>query len=126
MREIDMETDVRVNVIKRSGEEVTFDAAKIVNAVRKANQEVDRIHRLSDYQIAELARTGITGLMMGEMIYSMKLKSKPRSRRHMIPTPAVQVTAIMAAMIMKAVTAVITTTGATRSNWEIYQSGLSM
>ena len=55
MRGIDMETDVRVNVIKRSGEEVTFDAAKIVNAVRKANQEVDRIHRLSDYQIDAVA-----------------------------------------------------------------------
>ncbi len=51
--------------------------------------------------------------MMGEMIYSMKLKSKPRSRHNMIPTPAVQVTAIMAAMIMKAVTTVITMTGAT-------------
>ena len=50
-----METDVRVNVIKRSGEEVTFDAAKIVNAIRKANQEVDRIHRLSDYQIDAVA-----------------------------------------------------------------------
>ena len=50
-----MDTDVRVNVIKRSGEEVTFDVAKIVNAIRKANQEVDKIHRLSDYQIDAVA-----------------------------------------------------------------------
>ena len=28
-----METDVKVNVIKRNGEEVSFDLTKIVNAI---------------------------------------------------------------------------------------------
>ncbi len=60
-----METEVRVNVIKRSGEEVSFDAAKIVNAIRKANQEVDRIHRLSDYQIDAVAELIVKKVQSG-------------------------------------------------------------
>lgn len=43
------------NIIKRSGEEVVFDAQKIVNAIQKANAEVDDIHRLSDVQINAIA-----------------------------------------------------------------------
>jgi len=50
-----MDTIVYTNVIKRNGEEVKFDAAKIVNAVKAANKEVDRIHQLSDYQIQAIA-----------------------------------------------------------------------
>ena len=43
------------NVIKRNGEEVSFDRDKIINAIRKANQEVSPIHRLNDFQIEAIA-----------------------------------------------------------------------
>ena len=45
-----METITR-RVIKRNGEEVVFDVQKILNAIRKANNEVEPIHRLNEYQI---------------------------------------------------------------------------
>ncbi|MCD7882114.1 MAG: anaerobic ribonucleoside-triphosphate reductase [Lachnospiraceae bacterium] len=50
-----MSTAVKANVIKRNGEEVTFDRSKIENAVRKANASVERIHQLSEYQIRAVA-----------------------------------------------------------------------
>ncbi|MBR5970744.1 MAG: anaerobic ribonucleoside-triphosphate reductase [Lachnospiraceae bacterium] len=40
-----------MNIIKRSGEEVTFDGSKIVAAVEKANHEVTDDKRLSDDEI---------------------------------------------------------------------------
>ena len=46
-----MEENVQTNVIKRNGEEVTFDIEKIFNAIAKANKEVDPIHQMSDVQI---------------------------------------------------------------------------
>ncbi|MCC8105598.1 MAG: anaerobic ribonucleoside-triphosphate reductase [Clostridiales bacterium] len=52
-----MSEATRANVIKRSGEEVVFDKTKIENAVRKANNSVEKIHRLNDYQIAAVADT---------------------------------------------------------------------
>ncbi|MCI6886195.1 MAG: anaerobic ribonucleoside-triphosphate reductase [Lachnospiraceae bacterium] len=52
-----MTVDVRTNVIKRNGKEVSFDAEKIVNAIRKANASVDPIHQLNDYQIQAVAET---------------------------------------------------------------------
>lgn len=39
-------------VIKRNGEEVSFDVNKILNAIRKANNEIAPIHKLNEYQIA--------------------------------------------------------------------------
>lgn len=45
-------------VIKRSGEEVKFDATKIINAIQKANAEVQPIYRLDDAQVNAIA-TGI-------------------------------------------------------------------
>ena len=42
-------------IIKRNGEEVDFDQAKIVNAITKANKEVDRIHQMTAYQIEAVA-----------------------------------------------------------------------
>ncbi|MCD8398000.1 MAG: anaerobic ribonucleoside-triphosphate reductase [Lachnospiraceae bacterium] len=50
-----MSQATKANVIKRSGEEVTFDKAKIENAVRKANNSVEKIHQLNDYQISAVA-----------------------------------------------------------------------
>ncbi len=45
-----------MKIIKRNGTEVTFDADKIVNAVRKANNEVSETSRLTEEQIAEIAK----------------------------------------------------------------------
>lgn len=42
-------------IIKRNGEEVDFDQAKIVNAITKANKEVDWIHQMTAYQIEAVA-----------------------------------------------------------------------
>ena len=33
----------------------TFNSQKIVNAVHKANEEVDRLHQMNDYQIRAIA-----------------------------------------------------------------------
>ena len=48
-----METDVKVNVIKRNGEEVSFDLLKIANAIKAANNEVPQNERLTDDLSAE-------------------------------------------------------------------------
>ena len=48
---------VTTNIIKRDGQEVTFDLSKIVNAISKANKEVDPIHQLNEYQIIAVADT---------------------------------------------------------------------
>ena len=50
-----MGNDVRVNVIKRNGEEVSFDLLKIVNAIKGANQEVEPIYQMNEYQIQAVA-----------------------------------------------------------------------
>ena len=46
---------VTTNIIKRDGQEVTFDLSKIVNAISKANKEVEPIHQLNEYQIIAVA-----------------------------------------------------------------------
>ena len=46
---------VHTNVIKRNGQEVSFDIEKIVNAIRKANVEVSGIYQMNDYQIDAVA-----------------------------------------------------------------------
>ena len=50
-----MSVEVKTNVIKRNGEEVHFNSQKIVNAVHKANEEVDRLNQMNDYQIRAIA-----------------------------------------------------------------------
>ena len=52
-----MEDTVTTNVIKRNGEEVNFDRAKIVNAITKANGNVERIPQMNPYQIEAIADT---------------------------------------------------------------------
>ena len=54
-REILMNIHVKTNVIKRNGQEVPFDISKIVNAIEKANREVEGIHRMSEFQIQAVA-----------------------------------------------------------------------
>ena len=44
-----------MNIIKRSGQETVFDVEKIVNAIKKANREIESIARISDTQIREIA-----------------------------------------------------------------------
>lgn len=44
-----------MKIIKRSGTEVGFDITKIINAIRKANNEVDDENRLTDEQIKLIA-----------------------------------------------------------------------
>lgn len=43
-----------VNIMKRSGKEVVFDASKIKDAVTKANQSVDSTHQMSKEQIQQI------------------------------------------------------------------------
>lgn len=50
-----MDLSVKTNVIKRSGEEVSFDLTKIINAVKKANEGTDKIHQMNEYQILAIA-----------------------------------------------------------------------
>ena len=45
-----------MNIIKRSGSEVTFDIAKIMAAVAKANKEVVHNERLSEEQISKISK----------------------------------------------------------------------
>ncbi|MFR6560747.1 MAG: ATP cone domain-containing protein [Eubacterium ventriosum] len=68
-----METITR-RVIKRNGEEVVFDVQKILNAIRKANNEVEPIHRLNEYQIEAV----------GKIVMDSDLSVKPcySSRRY--------------------------------------------
>lgn len=49
-----------MKVIKRNGEEVQFDESKIVNAIKAANNEVDKLHALNEYQIKAVA-DNVTG-----------------------------------------------------------------
>ena len=50
-----MDLEVKTRVIKRYGEEVDFRLEKIVNAIKKANEEVENIHRMNDFQIIAIA-----------------------------------------------------------------------
>ena len=53
--EYKMDFDVKTRVIKRNGEEVDFKLEKIVNAIKAANAEVDKIHQMNEYQIVAIA-----------------------------------------------------------------------
>lgn len=46
---------VKTNVIKRNGQEVSFDISKIINAIGKANKEVESIHQMNEFQIRAVA-----------------------------------------------------------------------
>ena len=46
-----------LKVIKRNGEEVSFEISKIKNAIAKANLEIPKIHQLNSYQIDAIADT---------------------------------------------------------------------
>ena len=50
-----MDLEVKARVIKRNGEEVDFRLEKIVNAIKKANEEVENIHKMNDFQIIAIA-----------------------------------------------------------------------
>ena len=44
-----------MNIIKRSGEEKTFDRSKIANAIRKANETVEAADKLTEARIEKIA-----------------------------------------------------------------------
>lgn len=46
-----------MKIIKRSGQETMFDEEKIVNAVKKANKEVNEVSRITDEQISAVAHS---------------------------------------------------------------------
>ena len=50
-----MNGDVKTKIIKRNGEEVTFDLDKFINAFTNANEEVTKIHQMNQYQIMAIA-----------------------------------------------------------------------
>ncbi len=50
-----MDIQVKTKVIKRNGEEVDFHLEKIINAIKAANKEVDKIHQMNEYQIVAIA-----------------------------------------------------------------------
>ena len=52
-----------MKIIKRNGTEVAFDVEKIVNAIRKANNEVSEDNRLSEEQITVISNkvTALSG-----------------------------------------------------------------
>ena len=50
-----MSIEVKTKVIKRNGEEVHFDLTKIENAIKAANNEVDNIYQMNQYQIRAIA-----------------------------------------------------------------------
>ncbi|MBR2528122.1 MAG: anaerobic ribonucleoside-triphosphate reductase [Blautia sp.] len=52
-----MQNPTKIRVIKRNGEEVSYDIVKIVNAISKANAEVDKIHQMNEYQVRAIADT---------------------------------------------------------------------
>ena len=54
-RGINMNAEIKTNVIKRNGEEVAFDLEKIINAIKGANKDVDKLHRMNEYQIMAVA-----------------------------------------------------------------------
>lgn len=62
-----MDLEVKTRVIKRNGEEVDFRLEKIVNAIKKANEEVENIHRMNDFQIIAIAEKDCTA---GRGIYA--------------------------------------------------------
>ena len=50
-----MNAEIKTNVIKRNGEEVAFDLEKIINAIKGAKKDVDKLHRMNEYQIMAVA-----------------------------------------------------------------------
>ncbi|OON84911.1 anaerobic ribonucleoside-triphosphate reductase [Oribacterium sp. C9] len=52
---VEVKEAVKQNVIKRNGKEVQFDLTKIANAIRKANNEVEPIYQMNEYQIMGVA-----------------------------------------------------------------------
>ena len=79
-----------MNIIKRSGEEVTFDGSKIVAAVEKANHEVTDDKRLSDAEIDGIEAELI--LAEGAAYTPAVMRSRGmRDYITIIPTPEFQI-----------------------------------
>ena len=84
-----MEDTVTTNVIKRNGEEVHFDRAKIVNAITKANGNVERIHQMNPYQIEAIADT------IAEQVQEMPHAVNVERYRDMVETSIMETCVVM-------------------------------
>ena len=73
---------VKTRIIKRNGKEVDFDVEKITNAISKANDEMDRIHQLSEYQIEAIASRSRRKLRSQHMQCMWKTSRYGRDRDH--------------------------------------------
>ena len=78
-----MNGDVKTKIIKRNGEEVTFDIDKIINAITKANEEVSKLHQMNEYQIMAIAekvfhkkRKGYFFILENMKVFKKNLKSQ--------------------------------------------------
>ena len=71
-----MEDTVTTNVIKRNGEEVHFDRAKIVNAITKANGNVERIHQMNPYCVLLMALVTYIPRVLPVTIFRKQIRSK--------------------------------------------------
>lgn len=69
---VTMEKRIRVNVIKRNGEEVSFDLLKIINAIKSANREVAPIYQMNEYQIQAVA--DIVASRISEMSHAVHVE----------------------------------------------------
>lgn len=69
-----------LNVIKRNGEEVTFEIDKIKNAIAKANNEVSKIHQLNRYQVDAIAET------IGKRLYELPHAANVEDIQDMVET----------------------------------------
>ena len=65
-----MNAEIKTNVIKRNGEEVAFDLEKIINAIKGANKDVDKLHRMNEYQIMQW-RTTLQRKLRNPLMLSM-------------------------------------------------------
>lgn len=76
------EGQVMSRVIKRNGEEVSFDLSKIVNAIKAANEEVDNIFRMNEYQIQAIANDIAAGAVINACCECGRYSGHGRDRHH--------------------------------------------
>ena len=70
-----------MKIIKRSGQEMTFDIEKIINAVRKANKEVSELAQISEEQISEIAKSVTDECnRMGRSVYVEEIQDMVENR----------------------------------------------
>ncbi|MBQ9730004.1 MAG: anaerobic ribonucleoside-triphosphate reductase, partial [Clostridia bacterium] len=70
-----------MNIIKRSGQEMPFNIDKIINAVKKANKEIDEMARIKESDIDALARAVLDECMrMGRSVSVEEIQDMVENR----------------------------------------------